>query len=167
MMKFILPAVLAAFLIGAFFAPIAWAGPSTDVASAAPGNANAPVTSKNMPAYLDEDLASKHANFSKFARIRVNSLNLNHGMSKTRMQIVKQADGTYKARYHVIDSNTVVPKVRRSSSKSVPYVAVLKFQEVIMEAVGESPEACRKGTFSPVQIIPNRQIFSYKKGSWK
>jgi len=58
-------------------------------------------------------------------------------------------------------------KVSKSSSKTIPYVAVMKYHEVVMEYVGASREACRTATFTPKMLIPTRQIFSYKKGAWK
>lgn len=165
-------AVLAVLLTGAFCASgsPALAGDAAApqaVASVAPGNATKPVTAQNMPVYLDEALASKHADFSSFAKTRVSSLNRNHIHAKSRMQITKQSDGSYRARYHQIDAATVSCKVSRSSSKVVPFVAVLRFQEMIMEAVAESPEACRQAQFAAVEVIPNRQIFSFKKGGWE
>lgn len=166
-------AIMAVFLTGAFFVPYAQAdnAPSSkspvNVATAAPGNANTPVTSKNLPIYLDEDLASKHADFSNFAKSKVTALNRNHRLSKSRMQIIQQPDGTYRARFHSIDDSSLICKVRRSKSKSIPFVGVLSYKEKVFEAVAESPEACRSAEFIPVAIIPNRHIFSYRKGSWQ
>jgi len=138
-----------------------------EVAAAAPGNAKTPITGQNLPLYLDEDLASKHADFSSFAKSKVTTLNRNHRLSKTRMQIVKQPDGTYRARFHSIDDSSLVCKVRRSKSKSIPYVAILSYKEKVFEAIAESPKACRAAEFIPVAVIPNRHIFSYKKGKWQ
>lgn len=142
-------------------------GSPVNVAIAAPGNAKTPVTSKNLPVYLDEDLASKHADFSKFAKTKVTALNRNHRLSRSRMQIVKQPDGSYLARFHTIDDESLVCKVRRSKSKTIPFVGVLSFKERVFEAVAASPEDCRKAEFIPVAVIPNRHIFSYKKGRWQ
>jgi len=173
MIKFVISAALALLLAGIFFVPASQAEQTgttktpIDVAVMAPGNANVPVTGQNLPLYLDEDMASKHANFSSFAKVTIRSLNRNHRLSKSRMQIVKQPDGTYRARYHSIDSTSMVCKVRRSKSKSIPYVGVLRYKEKIFEAVAKSPEACRRSEFIPVAIIPNRHIFSFKKGAWQ
>lgn len=164
---------LAVSLTWSFLASGVQAGDATpsdapvSVAAAAPGNAKTPISSKNLPVYLDEDLASKHADFSRFAKGKVSALNRNHRLSRSRMQIVKQADGSYRARFHTIDNNSLVCKVRRSQSKSVPFVGVLSFKEKIFEAVAASPEACRSAEFIPVAVIPNRHIFSYKKGHWQ
>eukprot|EP00831_Metopus_contortus_P057820 TRINITY_DN50134_c0_g1_i1.p2 TRINITY_DN50134_c0_g1~~TRINITY_DN50134_c0_g1_i1.p2 ORF type:complete len:202 (-),score=35.16 TRINITY_DN50134_c0_g1_i1:332-937(-) len=172
MKKIAIIAVLAVFLIGACFtlAEQALAGDlpqPQDVASIAPGNATSPVTSKNMPVYLDEKLVSKHADFTLFAKSRIHALNRSHRLAKSRMQITRQADGSFLARYHIIDDDTVSCRVSRSNSKTIPYVAVLRFKEVVMEAVAITPEECRQAKFAPVSVIPNRQIFSYKKGTWQ
>ena len=173
MFKLIISTCLAVFLTGSFCVPTSLAAETGTpkapiaVAVAAPGNANTPVTGQNLPIYLDEDLASKHADFSSFAKSKVRSLNRNHRLSKSRMQIVKQPDGSFLARFHSIDSESLICKVRRSKSKTVPYVGVLRYKEKIFEAIGTSPEDCRQGEFIPVAIIPNRHIFSFKKGSWQ
>lgn len=137
------------------------------VATIVPGSVTMPLNKAKAPSFYDAELSKKHADFARFARDRVRLINNTHRYAKCRMQIIPQADGTYKARYHVIDENDLAVKVSKSSSKTIPYVAVLKYREIVMEAAGETPEACRLGKFVPVQIIPNRQIFSNKKGAWK
>ena len=167
MHKFFVYAFLAVFLTGAFFAASARTSQAQDVASISPGDANAKINTKNMPLYLDEGLVSKNADFSKFARVRAKSMARNHRMARPRMQITKQADGSYLARYHAIDMDSIVTNVRRSSSKTVPFVGVMRFCELVMEATGDSPSACKKAKFTPVTVIPNRQIFSFRKGAWQ
>nr|WP_321513578.1 hypothetical protein [uncultured Pseudodesulfovibrio sp.] len=167
---FVLSAFLAAFLTGAFFAPSANAqdaAAGTEVAVATPSATTPSVTSKNLPVYLDHDLAKKHADFTRFAKVRVKAMDSNHRMSKSRMKVTKLPDGNYKALYHAIDYDSVVCKVRYSSSKSIPYVAILSYREMVMEAIGQSPEDCLSAEFKAVSIIPNRQIFSHKKGRWQ
>ncbi|MCJ2165354.1 MULTISPECIES: hypothetical protein [unclassified Pseudodesulfovibrio] len=172
MKNFAITAALAVLLTGAFFvlngqAQAGEPSPSQEVASAGPGNATTPVTAKNMPTYLDKDLTLKHVDFTQFAQTRVRSLNRNHCLAKSRMKITKQSDGSYVARYHSIDYATVLCKVSRSKSKTIPYVAVLRYHELVMQAVAESPDAFSQAEFVAVSVIPNRQIFSYKKGSWQ
>jgi len=172
MNKLLIIITLALSLTGAFLVSDGLATDVTpqsqvNVAVAAPGNANTPVTSKTLPVYLDEDLASKHADFSKFAKSKISSINRNHRLSRSRMEIVAQPDGSYRARFHSIDGGSLICKVRRSKSKTIPFVGVLSYKEKIFEAVAETPEACRKAEFIPVAVIPNRHIFSFKKGSWQ
>lgn len=119
------------------------------------------------PAGQDKELSAMLENFSEFAKRKLVALGQNHHMSKLRMQIVRQPDGTYRARYHSIDEQSLKCKVRRSKSKTVPFVGVLTFHEKVLEAVAASPEACRQAQFSVVQVIPNRHIYSYKQDRWQ
>ncbi len=82
------------------------------------------------------------------------------------MEITKLSDGTYLARYHQIDDSTMSVKVRRSQSGSIPYVGVLSYKEQVFESTANTPEQLEESSFAVVQIIPNRHIFSYQKGSW-
>ncbi len=173
MFKHIFFIVLAVSLTGSFLVSGVQAEETSssntpvNMAAIAPGNAKTPVTSKNLPIYLDEDLASKHADFSKFAKTKVTALNRNHRLSRSRMQIIKQPDGSFLARFHTIDDTSMVCKVRRSKSKTIPFVGVLSFKERVFEAIAASPDDFRKAEFIPVAVIPNRHIFSYKKGRWQ
>lgn len=118
-----------------------------------------------LPA-IDEQLLVQKADFEKFARTKVSQMNRNHALSRERMKISRETDGSYRAIFHEIDAASLGYEVSRSSSKTIPYVAVLTYREQIYAATGMTPEACRKGPFSPVGFIPNRHIFSYSKGAW-
>ena len=83
------------------------------------------------------------------------------------MEITKQLDGTYLARYHQIDGSTMGVKVRRSESGAIPYVGILSYQEQVFETTAKTLEHLDQSTFAVVKIIPNRHIFSYQKGIWK
>jgi len=114
----------------------------------------------------DKKLAEKYADFETFAHSKVKQLNRNHKYSRSRMQVTKQADGTYLARYHQIDDASLKVKVMRSKSNSIPFVGIISYQEQILESSAGTPEECAKKPFAVVKIIPNRHIFSYKKGTW-
>ena len=114
----------------------------------------------------DSQLAIRKAEFETFARLKISQMNKNHAMSRARMQVRKEADGSYRAIFHEIDDTSLGYEVSRSQSKSIPYVAVLTYREQIYAATGATPDQCRKGPFSPVGFIPNRHIFSYSKGAW-
>ncbi|MUM77792.1 hypothetical protein GKC30_09115 [Pseudodesulfovibrio sp. F-1] len=137
---------------------------SVSVALAVPAATADPA---NLPAYLDEALIQKHADFTSFAKSKIRSLNQNHNLSRSRMKIERQPDGSYRARYHAIDDGSLVCNVRRSSSNTIPFVGVLFYKEKVFEAVASSPDACRVAEFIPVAVIPNRHIFSFKQGSWQ
>jgi hypothetical protein len=115
----------------------------------------------------DQQLDQRKSDFVRFARAKLEEMNRNHHLSRSRMQIDKTSDGSYRAVYHQIDDTSMACEVNRSQSKSIPYVAVLSYKEQIYAASCPTPEACRQGQFASVGIIPNRHIFSYSNGSWK
>ena len=114
----------------------------------------------------DQDLVARQAGFKRFAEMKVEQLNRNHRLAPSRMQVLKQNDGTYLARYHKIDAASMNAKVRRSSSQQVPYVGILSYQENVYEMSASNPEAFVESDFAVVKVIPNRHIFSYQKGNW-
>lgn len=167
-MKCITSAILAvALLITGPLVAQGAAQEAVDVVKAAPGHANTPVTSENMPAYLDEDLASKHAHFTRFARSRLKAFDRNHVMGKSRMRITQLPDGSYQGRYKAVDHTSLICKVRRSKSKISPYVAVLRFYEITFEALGTTPKDVRQAEFTPIKKKRNRHIFSFMNGKWQ
>lgn len=139
---------------------------TTDVAAVNPAMSTAPQSANTIPLFLDEELAKQHKAFKSFARTKISALNRNHRFSRSRMAVSKNEDGNYTARYHSIVPESMVCQVRRSKSKTVPYVGVLHYQEHIFEATGPSPAAARQAEFTPVKVIPNQHIFCYKNG-WK
>lgn len=118
------------------------------------------------PVVKDDDLARKYSDFQSFAKSKVKQLDRNHRYSRSRMEITKKSDGSYRARYHKIDDSTLSVKVRRSQSKTIPYVGVLSYKEQVLESTATSPERFEKSLFAVVEVIPNRHIFSYRKGAW-
>lgn len=125
-----------------------------------------PPTAAPSATPADQELASKSDDFKNFAKWKVRQLNSNSRFSRDRMEIVKQADGTYRARYHEIDPSSLAVKVRRSQSRSVPFVGILSYREQVFESSASTPDQFNQGTFTVVEIIPNRHIFSYRKGAW-
>jgi len=115
----------------------------------------------------DQQLDRCKSDFVRFAQAKLQEMNRNHRLSRSRMQIDKTPDGSYRAVYHQIDDASMACEVSRSQSKSIPYVAVLSYKEQIYAASCPTPDACRQGQFASVGIIPNRHIFSYSNGSWK
>jgi hypothetical protein len=114
----------------------------------------------------DKKLAEKHADFENFAHSKVKQLNRNHKLSRSRMLVTKQADGTYLARYHQIDDSSLKVKVMRSKSNTIPFVGIISYKEQILESSAATPKAFNDSQFAVVKIIPNRHIFSYNKGNW-
>jgi hypothetical protein len=115
----------------------------------------------------DEQIELRKQEFYRFAKSKLAEMNRNHRLSRERMQITRNQDGSYRAVYHQINDASLAYDVDRSKSKSVPYVAVLSYKEEIYAASCQTPEACRRSEFATVGFIPNRHIFSYSNGSWK
>lgn len=114
-----------------------------------------------------DELGQRQLDFERFARDKVAEMNRNHQMAPARMRIERSADGSYRALYHQIDEETLSSEVSRSSSRTYPFVAVLSYAEKVYAATGPSPEACRRGPFTQVAVIPNRHIFTYGRGLWQ
>ncbi len=114
----------------------------------------------------DEQLDNRKSDFFRFAQAKIKDMNRNHAMSRERMRISKEADGSCRAVYHQIDDTSMAYEVSRSQSKSIPYVAVLSYREEVYAASCPTPEQCRQEQFAPVGYIPNRHIFSYRNGAW-
>ena len=122
------------------------------------------VVTSSPPA--DNELLVRLAEFETFAKSKVQQLNQNHKNSQSHMKITQQKDGTYRARYHKIDNATMKVKVRRSQSDSAPYVGIISYREQIFESSASTPEEFENDMFAVVKVIPNRHIFSFRKGVW-
>ena len=114
----------------------------------------------------DNELMVRLAEFETFARSKVRQLNQNHKNSQSHMKITQQKDGTYRARYHKIDDSTMKVKVRRSQSNSAPYVGIISYREQIFESSASALKEFENDMFAVVEVIPNRHIFSFRKGVW-
>ena len=114
-----------------------------------------------------QTLALKRLDFELFAKSKVQQLNRNHRFSRPRMEVIKNSDGTYRARYHQIDDSTMSVKVRTSQSGTIPYVGILSYKEQVFETTANTREQLDQGSFAVVEVVPNRHIFSYQKGAWK
>lgn len=150
----------------AFSCGVAIGGSQADQVSYASLGAVGAVSTASDPPQKDAELAGKFAEFSKFTFEKVLQLNRSHVLARSRMEITRQPDGRYRARYHQIDDSNLGVKVSRSQSRSIPFVGVLSYSEQVFEAFAQNPDAFGSAGFSVVQIIPNRHIFSYKKGVW-
>ena len=160
-MKFIVDCVIV-FFAGFLLSSPVMAGETLDQISYV--KVSSPDAQQLIP--KDKDLARKSADFEVFAKAKVQQLNRNHRFSRSHMEITKQPDGTYRARYHQIDDSTLGLNVRRSQSKSIPFVGVLSYKEQVFESYANSPDQFDKSSFKVVEVIPNRHIFSYQKGAW-
>lgn len=115
----------------------------------------------------DRQLEMKKADFLKFAAAKILEMNRNHILSRERMQINKNANGLYRAMFHEIDDTSLSCQLSRSRTGTSPYVAVLTYRELVYSTSCATPEACRQSQFQPVEVIPNRHIFTYSNGTWQ
>jgi hypothetical protein len=128
------------------------------------GNEAAPVADPAVPLHMDKDLAREHELFSNFAHSQVVRMNATIIGGRQNMRIQKGSDGLYHASFRAIDQEGVVCQVRRSESNPHFYVGNLIYKEQILESVGKSPDACRKGPFEPVSEKANRLIYTSQRG---
>ena len=105
--------------------------------------------------------------FQDFSRDWIIKVNREHIKGITRMEILKQADGSYLARYHAVDPTTVEEIVKRTTHPQTPFVGTIKYKEKIYEARGKSIEAARKGDFKPIRSINIREIFARTSKGWQ
>lgn len=165
-MRSLFRTVLTALALLAFGGGVAIGGSHSDavsVASLGSGVDSPPAIGETLK---DAELAGKFSDFKKFTVEKVKQFNRNLKHARSRMEITRQSDGLYRARYHQIDDSTLGVKVSRSQSRSIPFVGVLSYTEQVYEAFSKSPDGFSADGFVLVQLIPNRHIFSYKKGKW-
>jgi hypothetical protein len=123
---------------------------------------------EQMPLYLDKELAKEHELFSSFAHTQVERMNATIIGGRHHMQIHRGSDGLFHATYRAIDMPGLVCQVRRSPSNPLFYVGSLLYKEQVLESVGKSAEACRKGPFVTVSEKSNRLIYtSNRGGGWR
>lgn len=126
-----------------------------------------PAAQPYTPPRNDHPLLRMYEHFVGFAKDHIHLVNANHIESRSRMTVTSSPYGYYVGRYHEIDRESMNCEVKRSSSKKVPFVAVLRYKEHVYEAVATSEEAVRQAVFTIVRSIPTCEIFSYRNGNWE
>ncbi|MBA4356316.1 MAG: hypothetical protein C0405_01165 [Desulfovibrio sp.] len=116
------------------------------------------------PMHLDNELAREHERFASFAQEQVQRMNANILGGKSSMRVHKGSDGLYRASYKAIDMGQVAFQVSRAKHDPYYFVGVMVYKELILESVGQTAEACRRGSFEPVAQTPQRVIYSSKRG---
>ena len=114
---------------------------------------------------LQKEQARIHAEFARFAQTWVAMLNRNHRFSRSRMK-VEHLDGGYVAHYNLMDGDTIICQIRPTSSKSVPYLGILKYKERRYERTADSATECMDGDFRQISIVAHTEIFNYQNGRW-
>lgn len=112
----------------------------------------------------DSELIREHERFASFAQEQVRRMNATIIGGRHNMQVTRGHDGRYRATYKAIDSEAVVCHVSRAQHDPRYFVGVLVYKELILESVGQTAEACRRGTFEPVAQKPQQVIYSSRRG---
>ena len=116
------------------------------------------------PEAMDSELARENQRFSQFARQQVERMNETILGGRHSMRVQKGADGLYRASYKAIDLGELVFRVQRAKHDPRYFVGDMVYKERILESVGQTAEACRRGSFAPVSEKANRVIYSSKRG---
>lgn len=116
------------------------------------------------PLATDSELAREQQRFMQFAREQAERMNATILGGRNSMRVHKGPDGLYRASYRAIDLGEVVFRVRRAEHDPRYFVGDMVYKEIILESVGQSAEACRRGSFETVAQKSNRIIYSSKRG---
>lgn len=121
--------------------------------------------SKEEAAKKEKEL-KLYSDFVRFADSWVQRLNASHSEGRAHMVVVKDGD-VFRARYHHIEKKSAV--VRESPSRPGQYTGILRYQDTVYQAEGESEAAIMNGTFSPVPGSAKAvsEIFQMMGGAWK
>jgi hypothetical protein len=138
--------------------------PPAQAAESAPGSTQLQAAADDAPDAMDSELTREHQRFSQFARQQVERMNANILGGKNSMRVHKGSDGLYHASYKAIDLGEVVFRVRRAQHDPLYFVGDMVYTELILESVGQTAEACRKGSFEAVAQKANRIIYSSRRG---
>jgi len=136
--------------------------PAQAAESASAPQLQAPTDEAAAP--MDSELAREHQRFSQFARQQVERMNANILGGRNSMQVRKGSDGLYHASYKAIDLGAAVFRVHRAQHDPRYFVGDMVYKELVLESVGQTAEACRRGSFATVAEKPNRIIYSSKRG---
>ena len=107
-----------------------------------------------------------YSDFLRFSDSWVRRLNNTHSEGRSNMVVVVE-NGKFKARYHLIEKKSSV--VRESPSRPGQYCGILRYQDTVYEAEGDTEDASRSGQFMPVAGTARAysEIFQFMNGSWR
>ncbi len=107
-----------------------------------------------------------YSDFVRFSDSWVQRLNRTHSEGRSKM-VVFQSNGVFRARYHLIEKKSSV--VRESPSRPGNYCGILRYQDTVYEAVGNTEAATRNGPFSAVVGTGRAysEIFQFMNGAWR
>lgn len=107
-----------------------------------------------------------YTNFASFSESLVHRLNAMHSEGRSNMIVVQDGE-KFRARYHLIEKKSSV--IRESPSRPGQYTGILRYQDTIYQAEGDTETASRNGDFSPVPDTAHAfsEIFQWMKGAWR
>ena len=118
----------------------------------------------NPPMHMDLDLAREHQRFTEFAIEQMTRMNETMIGGINSMQVEKLGKGLYRASYKAIDVDGIICQVRRAQSDPNYFVGSVLYTEQVLESLGNTPAACRKGEFTRVSVKQSRIIYSSQRG---
>ena len=129
-----------------------------------PANGQLLASTDPTPIGQDIELLREHERFSSFVQDQVQRMNASIIGGKQSMRVYKGSDGLYHASYKAIDHEQVICQVSRAQHDPRYFVGVMEYKELILESVGHTAEACRKGSFEAVTKTQQKVIYSSKRG---
>ena len=118
----------------------------------------------DLPLHMDQDLAREHQRFTQFASEQMRRMNETMLGGINSMQVEKLGRGLYRASYKAIDVDGIICQVRRAESDPDYFVGSVLYTEQVLESLGNTPAACRKGEFTRVSVKQSRIIYSSQRG---
>lgn len=118
---------------------------------------------------LPKDPAKRQAfasrQFDEFARAWVNRVNSNYRATASRKELVQRGE-TFAARYMAVAQDSLEVRIKPSTSRTTPYVGVLRYIQETWECPGDSPESARNAQCTPVKRVRVTEIFRYERDHW-
>jgi hypothetical protein len=145
---------------------------SVDVSVAAEAKPAKPVAKKVQKAQKVEKAAPKteaeiRTELGEFAHKAMASMNKVSLPSKTKKNIVKNADGSFTATYREVDLNSIKYEVIKPKKEGpVDYVGDLRYVEITYMNTAPTKEAADKGEFKVQSKESLRELVRYMKGKW-
>ena len=145
---------------------------SVDVSVAAEAKPAKPAAKKVQKVQKAEAAAPKteaeiRTELGEFANKAMASMNKVSLPSKTKKNIVKNADGSYTATYREVDLNSIRYEIIKPKKEGpVEYVGDLRYVEITYVNTAPTKDAADKGAFKVQSKESLRELVRYMKGKW-
>ena len=104
--------------------------------------------------------------FVSFSEKWVQVLNKKHNFSRLK-KVVLPAEQGFQGKYHEIDKETIVCKVKPTKSKKVPFIGILRYTESIYISEADSKNAAKNGPYTCNKEIAVTEVFNFSNGKWQ